>query len=79
MSDLRASVAEVRLVPASADAGGLAPIYGLAASVPDRTLVSDFLKAYMDRWYVPYGGLRRRHPASSDRQCRALRRSCVLA
>ena len=52
-SDLADSVAEVRAVPASADAGGLAPIYGLAASVPDRTLVSDFLKAYMDRWYVP--------------------------
>jgi glutamate/tyrosine decarboxylase-like PLP-dependent enzyme len=51
-SDLADSVAEVRAVPASEDAGGLAPIYGLAASVPDRTLVSDFLKAYMDRWYV---------------------------
>jgi hypothetical protein len=52
-SDLEASVEEVRAVPAAEDAGGLAPIYGLAASVPDRTLVSDFLKAYMDRWYVP--------------------------
>ena len=31
----------------------MAPIYGLAASVPDRTLVSGFLKQYMDRWYVP--------------------------
>ena len=33
-ADLADSVAEVRRVPASADAGGLAPIYGLAASVP---------------------------------------------
>ncbi len=51
--DLRESLAEVRARPAAEGDGGLAPIYGLAASVPDRTLVSDFLKAYMDRWYVP--------------------------
>lgn len=52
-ADLSASVAEVRSTPAGEGDGGLAPIYGLAASVPDRTLVSEFLKAYMDRWYVP--------------------------
>ncbi len=50
-ADLRAAVAAVRATPQAE--GGMAPIYGLAASVPDRSLVSDFLKGYMDRWYVP--------------------------
>lgn len=52
-ADLRASVEEVRATPPTPDEGGLAPIYGLAASIPDRKVVGDFLKAYMDRWYVP--------------------------
>jgi len=47
---LRANRA-VRAAPEAA--GGMAPIYGLAASGPDRTLVSGFLEQYMDRWYVP--------------------------
>ncbi len=50
-ADLRAAVAAARARPVAE--GGMAPIYGLAASVPDRTLVSDFLRQYMDRWYVP--------------------------
>ena len=33
--------------------GGLAPIYGLAATVPDRTVVDEFLRSYMDLWYRP--------------------------
>lgn len=51
VEDLRAAVGRVRANPSAE--GGMAPIYGLAASVPDRAVVADFLKAYMDRWYVP--------------------------
>jgi glutamate/tyrosine decarboxylase-like PLP-dependent enzyme len=50
-ADLREAVAAVRAQPEAE--GGMAPIYGLAASVPDRTMVSSFLEQYMDRWYVP--------------------------
>jgi len=50
-ADLREAVDAVRAAPQAE--GGMAPIYGLAASVPDRTLISGFLEQYMDRWYVP--------------------------
>ncbi len=50
-ADLRDAVAAVRAQPEAE--GGMAPIYGLAASVPDRTMVSSFLEQYMDRWYIP--------------------------
>ena len=33
--------------------GGMAPIYGMAATLPDRTVVSEFLKVYMDMWFKP--------------------------
>lgn len=49
--DLDAAVREAREQPQAE--GGMAPIYGLAASVPDRALVSSFLEQYMDRWFVP--------------------------
>jgi glutamate/tyrosine decarboxylase-like PLP-dependent enzyme len=52
IADLQACVKEVAANPA-ADAGGLAPIYGMAASLPDdeRGVVDDLLRAYMDQWY----------------------------
>ncbi len=31
--------------------GGMAPIYGMAASVLDRSVVSNFLEFFMDQWY----------------------------
>jgi len=49
--DLRAAVDEVRANPASE--GGMAPIYGMAASLPDRSVVSEFLKVYIDMWFKP--------------------------
>ncbi|HVE84675.1 MAG TPA: aspartate aminotransferase family protein, partial [Myxococcales bacterium] len=49
LSDLRASVDQVRHHPPSR--GGMAPAYGLAASLPLRGVVSDLLKRYMDRLY----------------------------
>jgi glutamate/tyrosine decarboxylase-like PLP-dependent enzyme len=51
LSDLRAAVDEVRDEPAKE--GGMAPIYGMAASLPDRGAVADMLKVYMDLWYRP--------------------------
>jgi sphinganine-1-phosphate aldolase len=49
VADLRQAVAEVRRDPQAA--GGLAPVYGLAATLPLRGVVSNMLKAYMDVLY----------------------------
>jgi hypothetical protein len=49
VSDLRAAVAQVKASPRAK--GGMAPVYGLAARVPFRGLVSDLLKKYMDLLY----------------------------
>lgn len=46
---LRESVAYVRDTPNIE--GGMAPVYGLAASIPDRTFVHDMLKQLMDVYY----------------------------
>ncbi len=47
--DLAESVAYVRDTPNIE--GGMAPIYGLAASIPDRTIVHEMLKGVMDIYY----------------------------
>lgn len=49
VSDLRESVAFVRETPNIE--GGMAPIYGLAASIPDKSIVHDLLKQVMDVYY----------------------------
>ncbi len=49
LDDLRAAVAQVKEQPATR--GGLAPIYGMAATIPFRGLVSDLLKRYIDLLY----------------------------
>lgn len=49
--DLRAAVAAVRDEPPRE--GGMAPIYGMAATFPDRAAVAGMLRAYMDLWYRP--------------------------
>jgi glutamate/tyrosine decarboxylase-like PLP-dependent enzyme len=49
VADLRAALTEVREEPASA--GGMAPVYGMAAQIPDRGVVADMLAGYMDLWY----------------------------
>jgi hypothetical protein len=51
VSDLREAVAHVKANPGATN--GMAPIYGMAATVPDRTVVHDMLKAYMDLYYQP--------------------------
>lgn len=48
-SDLRASVDAVRDSPPAKD--GMAPVYGLASSLPFKGLVSDLLCAYVDALY----------------------------
>ena len=49
VEDLKAAVAEVKSAP-EAD-GGMAPVYGMAATLPLRGVVSNILKAYMDVLY----------------------------
>jgi glutamate/tyrosine decarboxylase-like PLP-dependent enzyme len=49
LQDLRAAVEHVKANPG--EKGTMAPVYGMAASVPFRGLVSDLLKKYMDLLY----------------------------
>jgi len=51
LADLRASVAEALSQPT--DDRGLAPVYGLAATLPFRGMVRDLLKKYIDVLYRP--------------------------
>lgn len=51
LSDLREAVDEVKAEPSKE--GGMAPLYGMAATLPERGVVSDFLKFYMDMWFKP--------------------------
>ncbi len=58
LADLADAVEEVRVQPPSS--GGMAPIYGMAASIPFRGMVNDILQRYMDLLYkVPKSGRRR--------------------
>jgi len=49
LEDLRAAVAHVRQSPG--EKGGMAPVYGMAATLPMRGLVGDMLKRYLDVLY----------------------------
>ncbi len=49
LADLRAAVAEVKANPHKE--GGVAPIYGMANTLPDRGIIADLLRKYMDNWY----------------------------
>jgi len=51
IEDLRESVEYVREHPN--ESSGMAPIYGLAASIPDRTIVHEMLRQLMDMYYSP--------------------------
>jgi sphinganine-1-phosphate aldolase len=51
LADLRASVDEVLAQPAGRE--GVAPVYGLAATIPFRGMVRDLLKRYIDLLYRP--------------------------
>ncbi|MBU1879357.1 MAG: aspartate aminotransferase family protein, partial [Chloroflexi bacterium] len=49
VTDLRAAVEHVKAHPE--EKGHMAPVYGLAATIPARTVVDDMLKRYMDLLY----------------------------
>ncbi len=49
VDDLGAAVAHIKIHPA--EEGGMAPVYGMAATMPLRGLVTDMLKQYIDLLY----------------------------
>ena len=49
VDDLRESIAWVKANPSAE--GGMAPIYGMANTVPERGLVADAMLEHMDSWY----------------------------
>ena len=49
LEDLKAAVEHVRANPG--EKGTMAPVYGMAGTVPFRGLLSDLLKKYMDLLY----------------------------
>ena len=49
LTDLRSAVEQTRQNPS--EKTGMAPVYGMAASIPLRSVVSDFLKRYLDVLY----------------------------
>ncbi len=49
ITDLKAAVAQVKASPDSGE--GLAPVYGMASSIPARGVVGDLLKRYIDLLY----------------------------
>lgn len=49
LDDLRESVERVRQNPSAQ--GRMAPLYGMANTIPDRGVISDTLKRHMDSWY----------------------------
>ncbi|MBK5229921.1 MAG: aminotransferase class V-fold PLP-dependent enzyme [Thermoleophilia bacterium] len=51
VEDLRAAIAEVKANPGAQ--GGMAPLYGMAATLPEGDMVANFLKSYMDMWFKP--------------------------
>ena len=51
LADLAASVTEAREAPASQ--GGMAPVYGLAGTLPVRGMIADLLRRYVDLLYKP--------------------------
>ena len=51
IADLRDSVAAVRREPRAR--GGMAPVYGMAASLPFRGVIGDLLRRYLDVVYKP--------------------------
>jgi sphinganine-1-phosphate aldolase len=51
LADLEGSVDEVLAAPAEKE--GMAPVYGLAATIPFRGMVNDLLRRYIDLLYRP--------------------------
>lgn len=51
IKDLTSAVKKAKKFPE--DKGEMAPVYGMAATIPDREMVSDLLDLYMDTIYKP--------------------------
>ena len=51
ISDLNAAVEYVLQNPSAKEQGGMAPMYGMAATLPVRSLVSELLRRYIDMLY----------------------------
>ena len=49
LSDLKDAVTHVKTHPT--ESGGMAPVYGMAATLPFRGVIRDFLKRYLDLYY----------------------------
>jgi glutamate/tyrosine decarboxylase-like PLP-dependent enzyme len=49
VNDLRDAVQQVKEEPSSGQ--GMAPLYGMANTLPDRGLIADALAEHMDGWY----------------------------
>ncbi len=49
IEELKESVEYVKANPS--EQGRLAPIYGMASTLPDRGVIADMLRNYMDGWY----------------------------
>ncbi len=49
IEDLTESIEYVKANPS--EQGRLAPIYGMASTLPDRGVIADMLRSYMDGWY----------------------------
>ena len=49
LSDLKESINYIKVHPS--ESGGMAPVYGMAASLPFKGVVRDFLKRYLDMYY----------------------------
>ena len=49
LSELKDAVGFVKNNPS--ESGGMAPIYGMAETLPFRGIVKDFLKRYLDIYY----------------------------
>jgi sphinganine-1-phosphate aldolase len=52
VSDLRDAVADVETAPPGKFKDGMGAIYGMAESIPDRSLVDDLAKDYIDALYT---------------------------
>jgi sphinganine-1-phosphate aldolase len=57
VEDLRAAVEEVRTAPPGRFKGGSGAIYGLAATVPDKSVVTDFAHMFLNALNAPKKGL----------------------
>ena len=49
LSDLKEAVDYVKVNPSESD--GMAPVYGMASSLPFRGVIKDLLKKYLDMYY----------------------------